>query len=773
MRLVRASFVAAGVGAVVLVAEFAAVRVSAPWFGQSSYVWSAAVGVVLFALALGYALGGRLAEGDPSGRLLPRLLGLAGLWLALASAFAAPLARLLIPPEVGADRPLPLALWGSLAQATALLGPALVLAGAASPLLLRGVTTVRTVAPAAGALSAAGTLGSLVGCALAPLVLIPALGARGALALCGAVLGLLGLLAPGADSDRGSAAEAESDSEDGSFALPLRLTLAAGLVGLAVTVVEFGAARALAPAYGASNPVWAGILAVVLGALAFGGSLGGRLHAARDDGMTSRVLLFGAAALTIAAFFALRLRLGDALPAAAVLFTVPLVACGAAMPALVGGLATRGRRGAAAGRLWAANTVGGVVGVFVTPLYALPEFGTEDTLLGASLALAFASLLSRSLPGALSLDPRPSLIYPRPEASGAEAIARSATRGTVGRFVSLAALGAGVGLLLLPRDPLRSDPGQVLELETGYQTVRLIEREDVGPLPGPNPLEGPYGAVPVRFLRFDEDTTSYQSMRLLEDEARLLTAGRYYDHLALGAWFEGMPWSRTGGGDPRVLIIGYCGGTVHRVLRLVSPEGRAGADVRGVELDPDVARLGRERLGAVEGPLDLRTGVDGRTVVNELAAGDRFDLILVDAYARTQYVPFQLATLEFFAACRAHLTPRGVLGVNVNAPGGLRGHVLGAIAQTLSAAFPGGGVWLVPNVQYPGNAAIWATQGRLPPRVAAGAPASLSTAAFTLDRLLVRWVPSPPPAPRPRVLTDDRAPVEQLADRDLLEELKR
>ena len=187
--LARGCLVSAGIGLAVLAAEFATVRASAPWFGQSSFAWSAAVGVVLLALALGYAMGGRIAERDPTGRGLPALLGLAGLWLALSSAAARPLAQLLVPPEVGADRPMPLALWGSLVQTAVLLGPPLVLAGAASPMLVRRSTTTRSVAHGAGLLGAAGTLGSLLGCALAPMVLIPGLGARGVLAASGATLG--------------------------------------------------------------------------------------------------------------------------------------------------------------------------------------------------------------------------------------------------------------------------------------------------------------------------------------------------------------------------------------------------------------------------------------------------------------------------------------------------------------------------------------------------------------------------------------------------------
>ena len=77
------------------------------------------------------------------------------------------------------------------------------------------------------------------------------------------------------------------------------------------------------------------------------------------------------------------------------------------------------------------------------------------------------------------------------------------------------------------------------------------------------------------------------------------------------------------------------------------------------------------------------TGADGRAVVDALPADARFDLIVVDAYQRTQYVPFQLATVEFFRACARHLEPGGAVGFNVNAPRGLSGRLLKSIATSL------------------------------------------------------------------------------------------
>lgn len=155
-------------GAVVLVLEILGARVLAPFFGASSYVWSALISVTLLALAVGYRAGGVLADrGEPLIRL-SRILVLAGFLVLLI-----PYARRLILP----------ATWnmglrsGALAAALALFAPPLALLGMVAPLAAKGaVAELGSLGGRVGGLYALSTLGSLAGALLAGYVLVPLAG---------------------------------------------------------------------------------------------------------------------------------------------------------------------------------------------------------------------------------------------------------------------------------------------------------------------------------------------------------------------------------------------------------------------------------------------------------------------------------------------------------------------------------------------------------------------------------------------------------------------
>jgi predicted O-methyltransferase YrrM len=745
-------------GLCVTVVELAAARALAPHFGQSVHVWAAVIAVLLGALALGYGRGARGAErgGSPARPIVALLVG--AVWLALAAVLAPTLCRALTPVGLPAPGSLPIGLTGSVLASLVLFAVPVGVVGVVSPWLVRAVDGGEGRARGAGFVYAAGTLGSLVGCGLTPLVLLQTLGTRatlwlGAGLLVLTALGLWGLVLPARVLEAPPPAAREAGR---------RGALLAFVAGFVTLAAELLAVRLFCPWLGQSNRIWANTIGVILFALALGSWLGERLARARDPRRTL-VGVLGLAAFTLlpAAFLGpslceafvprgieslhvLPVAFAASLAATTILFGVPTLLLGAVAPLLVHALAPGLGVGRASGRVSAWGTLGALAGTFAGPLLLVPAVGSRLGLVALVGVLLLATALA--------------------------ARARSLRLG-----------GAGLGLValllagVLPHWTVRVHPGQLVEVESAYQTVRAV-KERVGVLvPDKPPSEGgSLGEAEAVFLRHDEDAETYQSIWLPTDDERLLSGGRYYEQMALGARLA-LPAAQDG--TLRVLIVGYAGGGVHRILRrALPPETRL--EVVGVEIDPAVVEVAREHLDlrSLEGDaLTLVTGEDARTVVNALPASERFDLVLIDAYARTNYIPFQLATREFFERVKAHLAPGAWVGVNVLGTG-LKGPVCRAVADTLDAAL--GPTWLHPNVWFPGNVILWSSSepeafplvhdlvGATPD--ASGWPLHplLEVSAFALERLAVRHVPDPKD-PTARILTDDLSPSDRLADEEL------
>lgn len=192
---VRATLAAALAGFGCMAAELTAVRLLAPHFGDSAYVWTNVIGVILAALAAGAWFGGRLA-GRPTAQVWAgRCLLAAGGWTALSPWAASWLGAWLLPADLPLDAAMPAMVRGSFVATALLFGPAMLCIGAVSPLLVTAVVRGgREVGRTAGSMAAAGTLGSLAGTFAATHFLVPTFGCRVAMGLAGSLLAAAGLL---------------------------------------------------------------------------------------------------------------------------------------------------------------------------------------------------------------------------------------------------------------------------------------------------------------------------------------------------------------------------------------------------------------------------------------------------------------------------------------------------------------------------------------------------------------------------------------------------
>ncbi|MEI8165415.1 MAG: fused MFS/spermidine synthase [Chloroflexales bacterium] len=184
----------AGVGTLGI--EMVMPRLLAPFFGTSQPIWAVVIGMTLAYLAVGYWLGGRLADRHPDERLLYWLIAWSGLVCAVIPLAARPVLQIaqLALRSVAAGSFL-----GALAVVVLLFAAPVILLATVSPFAVRlrirqaeaGVAAAgRTV----GTISALSTLGSIVGTFLTVLVLIPLIGTSATLFLFAGFLVALALL---------------------------------------------------------------------------------------------------------------------------------------------------------------------------------------------------------------------------------------------------------------------------------------------------------------------------------------------------------------------------------------------------------------------------------------------------------------------------------------------------------------------------------------------------------------------------------------------------
>jgi spermidine synthase len=484
-----------------------------------------------------------------------------------------------------------------------------------------------------------------------------------------------------------------------------RIEAVAAVVGAASLGAEIAAARLLAPWFGASTIVWANTIATVLVALSGGYWVGGRL-ADRDPTLAglSRLVLCAAGLLALVPFVAapfLRISVQalDSVEAGAFVGSLFAVLVLVATPVvLLGAVAPYAVRLS----VQTVEEAGRVAG----RLYAISTLGSlVGTFLSALVLIPLVGTRRTFLAFALAL----------------ALVAVPALR----RRFKLAPV-AVAALLAIPVGTVKAtgDARVIWDRETEYQYARVVE---------------------------DSDGT--RRLELNEGEAvhSVYHSGRWLTH---DYWDEMLALPLAMGSPPRsVAILGNAAGTTARAYGHYYPRAR----VDGVEIDPALTDVGR-RLFDLRGPhLHLHTA-DARPFLRR--ASRRWDVIVVDAY-RQPYIPFYLTTREFFAEVRDHLTPRGVVLVNVGHPRD-SDRLEKVLSATMGTAFR----TVLRDAVKSTNSVLFGTDGvasagamraaarSQPPDLAAVTAA----AAGRLER----------PLRGGDVYTDDRAPVEWLIDASIV-----
>jgi spermidine synthase len=487
-------------------------------------------------------------------------------------------------------------------------------------------------------------------------------------------------------------------------ALSFSLNALVFCAGAGSLATEIGAARLLAPYYGSSTIVWANVIGLVLASLSLGYWLGGRLADRRPD---PRVL-------------------GGIVLAAAVLIAAVPFAAGPFLDVSVKGL-DQVAAGAAIGSFFAVLalfappvTLLGMVAPFAVRL-AIDDVREAGSVAGRLYALSTVGSLLGTFMSALVAIPA---IGTRRTLLGAAVLVALPGAALIGRrwLVVAAAIAA---LLAVPTGAVRAEPGLIYEHESRYQFIHVTEQHG------------------VRRLYLNEGLAVHSIWR----RDSVLTGGEWDTYLAVPPLL-GRPLRR-------VAILGNAGGTTARALGVFYPQAR----VDGVELDPAVTAVGRRFFGLDDNPRLRVITADARPFLRRTHS--RYDLIVIDAY-RPPYVPFYLATREFFRLARSRLAPGGAIVLNVAAtPTDKR--LADGVSGTLATEFPLVLTWQALRFNQFVIGLDRAEPRELLVRRLARGPAQLRS----LQHLLARHMKTALPAADP--WTDDRAPVEWITDRMILE----
>lgn len=504
--------------------------------------------------------------------------------------------------------------------------------------------------------------------------------------------------------------------------------------GAAVMVIELTAARLMTPYFGQSVFVWTNVIGIILAAMAVGNYFGGRIADRCQTLLFLFIFLLIAGVfclfipflipMTASLFIAEGLQLEEVFTLVVrgsfittiLLFAPPVILAGACLPFLVKAATTLyGKVGYASGSVYGVSTLGSITGTFLSTYLLIEWLGSKATFWFTGITLILLSAAGMMLGRRRSLQVTGILIF----------------------IISVILTASG----LVPDRSFKPTEGLLEERETRYQYVNVIRT----------------GREPETIhLCINEGLDSYHSIYVKDN---VLTGGQYYDYYTLLPNLAGIT------ALDRICIVGLAAGTIARQYTHFfghNPDLR----IDGVELDPVTVELGRKYmdLDFARDFLTVYPDLDGRMYLQ--VCQTTYDVIIVDAYAQQIYIPFHLATQEFFELVYDRLDEGGIMGMNVS---GFfwNDNVLSAIANTAASVFGSVSVARVPAGR---NFMVYAIRGkghvdpqsvRLEARLADLEPLLSDISAFGLTREV-------PYDPTSLLLTDDRAPLERLCDADLM-----
>jgi spermidine synthase len=210
----------------------------------------------------------------------------------------------------------------------------------------------------------------------------------------------------------------------------------------------------------------------------------------------------------------------------------------------------------------------------------------------------------------------------------------------------------GAILMLVARD---SPAAVVYEVTSPYHHIQVLDEQG------------------CRILSFDGATQTRMSLR-----------DPIQGHFEYTEYFH-MPWLWNTQ-ITNVLMIGLGGGSTQRAYQHYYPK----VMIETAEIDPTVVDVAKTFFGFRESAFQRVQVADGRVYLRR--SRSVYDVMILDAYVANRYgsfIPYHLATKEFFELANQRLASNGVLAYNViGTLQDWQADILGSIYKTMKSVFP-------------------------------------------------------------------------------------
>lgn len=490
--------------------------------------------------------------------------------------------------------------------------------------------------------------------------------------------------------------------------------------GMTALAVEMSASRLIGNVYGSSNLVWASVIGLILIYLSAGYWLGGKIADKSPNFHTFySIILWGSLSIALVPMASrplLRLTanamdgyqvsiLAGSFVTILILFIIPVTLLGMVSPfALKLALKDAHNIGKTAGMLSAVSTLGSFVGAFLPVLILIPTIGTYRTFLFFSSVMFIV---------------------------GSIGLIKYVGRKKWLKFSWMPILILGLWLFGV-RGADKATEGLIYETESSYNYIQVIEKDG------------------YRFLRLNDG----QGMHSVYHPTQLNYNGPWSQVLA-APFFN--PYPHSPESVNRIAIVGLAAGTTARQANAVFED----IEIDGFEIDPKIVEAGQTYFDMTQSNLNV-IEQDGRWGLAH--SPHKYDIISIDAY-RPPYIPWHMTTVEFFQIVFDHLTDDGVMAINIGRSP-IDRTLVNDLGTTIEQVFPGTFVMDIPESF---NTMLFAAKkpmGSWDDFLKNYSMLHDSQAApLLIEAMGVTYLNKQPPIKKTQVYTDDRAPIELLTNK--------